>query len=284
MKCVIAVDLGGTNIRASLIDASLHSIRTVYQSTAIGDVEKLLHQVKHIILELHPVWEDIIAIAIGVPGRVSGTGKIDVLPNIKVFQVPLQPFLMETFHKPVYIENDAVMAAIAEGNLGIGKQADSSFFLTISTGIGGAFISRHQVKIASEEIGHMLVPFQQHYYELESLASGNGLVRLCALHGLPISSAIEFFDLVSQQHALANKVLASWIELLDILFKFIHNTFQPSMIILTGGVLKSKHLFLQQLQQRNPTLNIQFAQFGQDAGLMGAAEFAWMHHRELTIQ
>jgi glucokinase len=279
MKQLIAIDLGGTNIRTALFDASRKPIRTVYQPTKIGHLESLLHQVKETILQLEPIWDDVLAIAIGVPGRVSGTGKIDVLPNINVFNVPLQQYLFDAFKKPVYVENDAVMASIAEGNLGIGKHASSSFFLTISTGIGGAFISNHKVKIASEEIGHMLVSFNDQFYELESLASGNGIVRLASLHGLQINSAIEFFNAVSRQEPLALSTLASWLNLLETLFRFIQTTFEPEMIILTGGVLKSKHLFLDQLKERVPNLNLQFAQFGQDAGLIGAAEFGYMQHQ-----
>lgn len=284
MKQLIAIDLGGTNIRTALVDETRQPIRTIHQPTKIGHLETLLNQIKETIVQLKPVWDDVIAISIGVPGRVSGTGKIDVLPNIRVVNVPLQQFLFEAFKKPVYVENDAVMASIAEGNLGVGMNASSSFFLTLSTGIGGAFISNHKVKIASEEIGHMLVELNHQFYELESLASGKGIIQLAILHGLKIDSAIEFFTLVSKHDPLALSVLASWLKLLETLFRFIQTTFEPEMIILTGGVLKSKHLFLDQLKQRVPNLNLQFAQFGQDAGLIGAAEFGFMQYRELTIK
>jgi glucokinase len=283
MKMMVAVDLGGTNIRTALFDEKLTLIKSIVQPTQIGHLPSLLNQVKATIESLNPPWHDVLGISLGVPGRVSGTGKIDVLPNIKVFDVPLQSFLFDAFKKPIYVENDAVMAAIAEGNLGMGKQAQSSFFLTISTGIGGAFISNHQVKIASEEIGHTMVKFRNQFYELESIASGQGLIQLASLHGLKVSSPIVLFEQAQQKNSLALATLQSWLNILQGMFHYIQTTFQPEMVILTGGVLKSKHMFLDRLKQLTPSVNIQFSQFGQDAGLIGAAEFGLLHHRALTI-
>lgn len=275
MKHVIAIDLGGTNIRTGLINEKREVLKVVKTSTIIGDQAALLNQLKDQIIALGVPMKDVAAISVGVPGRVSGTGKIEVLPNIKVFDVPLKSYLEKAFSIPVFFENDAVMAAIAEGNLGAGAQEISTFFITISTGLGGAFVHQHKVKIASEEIGHTLVKIEGQFHELESVASGNGLIKLCSLYGLKVDSPVAFFALVAQKQPRALTILKAWLAILKQLFEFIQKTFQPSIIVLSGGVIKSEKLFLNDLKTMVPSSTLAVAHFEQDAGLIGAAEFGF---------
>ena len=64
-----------------------------------------------------------------------------------------------------------------------------------------------------------------------------------------------------------------WLALFNKFFGFIQNTFSPDVIVLTGGVMKSSDIFLDDLKQNNPKCNLVKAYHDQDAGLIGSACF-----------
>lgn len=271
MKHVLALDIGGTNVRVALFNEHYEKIKDIHEPTIIGNLDAFLNHICNLIDAFSSYLPLVSAIACGVPGRVDHQGHIENLPNIKINQVPLKETLEAKYRLPVFIKNDAMMAAMAEGNLGFGKDFTSSYFMTISTGIGGAFIHQHRVGFASDEIGHTLVPYQHKFYELESLASGTGIIRLASMHALVVQDAKHFFELVATQDTRASVVFEDWLTLIFHIFKHIDTYYQPQALILTGGVMKSSSLFLDRLKQAFPHIDIAFAQFGQDAGLIGSA-------------
>jgi len=275
MKHVIALDIGGTNLRAALVNETYQIVELVVEPTPLNDLQGFLNQVKKSIDSLIKKQANISAIACGVPGRVDVLGGIDILPNIGIRNVPLQTFLETTYRLPIVIKNDAVMAAVAEGNLGYGKNLDSSYFITISTGIGAAFIANHELRHSSEEAGHMLVPLGSGYEELEKVASGQGIVQLAAFHGVVVPDAKSFFERYGKGDPTIKPVFKSWLNYVTIFLKWIDRYYQPKAFILTGGVMKSKDHFWKELQSAVPHIPLALAQFGQDAGIIGAANLAF---------
>jgi glucokinase len=275
MNLVIALDIGGTNLRGAVVNDQYNFLNVKVIPTPLNDVTKFLNEVKTIIDQLLSSHPQVKAIACGVPGRVDTLGGIDILPNIGIRNVPLKSFLEQTYRLPVVIKNDAVMAAIAEGNLGFGKPLNSSYFITISTGIGAAFISNHQLKHSSEEAGHMLVPFADGFEELEKVASGQGIVHLAKHNGVDIPDAKTFFHKLSQHDPKIQVAFKQWLGYLTEFLKWVDRYYAPEAFILTGGVLKSKAFFWDALQSSVPHIPLALAKFGQDAGLMGAANLAF---------
>ncbi len=275
MKNVIALDIGGTNLRAALVNESYQILDLVVESTPLNDLNAFLMQVKKSIDTLLKKQPNIQAIACGVPGRVDVLGGIDILPNIGIRNVPLQSFLETTFQRPVVIKNDAVMAAVAEGNLGYGKALESSYFITISTGIGAAFIANHELRHSSEEAGHMLVQLGDHVEELEKVASGQGIVQLAAFHGVSILDAKTFFERYGNGDTSIKPIFNHWLGYVTDFLKWVDHYYQPKAFILTGGVMKSKAYFWKELQAAVPHIPLALAQFGQDAGIIGAANLAF---------
>ena len=275
MRRVLAFDIGGTNLRAAVINSTYQRLDVVVQPTPLNDLKKFLDLIQKTVADMIRLYPDIEAIACGVPGRVDALGGIDILPNIGIQHVPLQSVLSSTFHLPVVIKNDAVMAAVAEGNLGFGKTLDSSYFITISTGIGAALIRQHQLVHSSEEVGHMLVPFAGGYEELEKVASGLGIVHLADHYGVSVPDAKKFFIRLSQGDASLKPVFQQWLTYLTDFLRWIDRYYAPKAFIFTGGVLKSKAYFWDALQASVPHIPLAMAQFGQDAGLIGAANLAF---------
>lgn len=275
MNLVIALDIGGTNLRGAVVNQQYQLLEVKILPTPIHDLDAFLNEVKHIIDYLLHRYPNVQSIACGVPGRVDTLGGIDILPNIGIRNVPLKSFLEKTYRLPVVIKNDAVMAAIAEGNLGFGKPLNSSYFITISTGIGAAFVSNHQLKHSSEEAGHMLVPFAGGFEELEKVASGQGIVHLAKHHGVEIHDAKTFFHRLGQKDPTILPIFQDWLGYLTQFLKWVDRYYSPEAFILTGGVLKSKAFFWDALQASVPHIPLASATFGQDAGLMGAANLAF---------
>ena len=275
MNLVIALDIGGTNLRGAVVNDQYSFLDIKILPTPLHNVTAFLNEVKNIIDQLLRKHPQVKAIACGVPGRVDTLGGIDILPNIGIRNVPLKSFLETTYSLPVVIKNDAVMAAIAEGNLGFGKSLKSSFFITISTGIGSAFIANHQLKHSSEEVGHMLVPFAGGFEELEKVASGQGIVHLAKHHGVETPDAKTFFLRLGQHDSIIEPIFKQWLDYLTQFLKWVDRYYSPEAFILTGGVLKSKAYFWDNLQSSVPHIPLALATFGQDAGLMGAANLAF---------
>lgn len=271
MTYVIALDIGGTNCRVALIDESYQLIASHVEDTKVGQLDAFLVQVETIIRRFESYLPFVRAISLGVPGRVDALENIAILPNIKIHNVPLKTYLSERFSCPVFVRNDAVMAALAEGNLGHGKDYPSSYFMTISTGIGGAFIRDHQLAYSSEEIGHMLVPYHNHWIELEQRGSGTGIVALARDLGFEVESSRVFWQQFARQEAGTKKVYDAWLAIMKHTLLFIDQAFQPDIFIFSGGVMRNEAYFFHDFKALLPHRQLVIAELGQNAGLLGAA-------------
>lgn len=274
MRKALCLDIGGTNLRCALINENYEIEKVIIKNTLNSTVDVFLNQVSEIISEVG-VNDDVVAISMGVPGQVRWDGFVMELPNIGIKSIPLAEYINNKFHKTAYVKNDAVMAALAEGCLGDGKNYDSCFFMTISTGLGGALVRDGKIVVPSDEIGHTLIKYNDKYYEFEKLNSGRYLVDLCAMNDLYVLSAKEFFELKSKGDEKALKVYEIWINNLTNLIQFIRHYLDAKILVLTGGVLKSKEHFLDDLIARNPNIKISTAKFDQTAGLIGAAYYSF---------
>jgi glucokinase len=274
MRKAISLDIGGTNLRCALINENYEIEKVIINNTSNSTVEVFLGQVEEIINEVG-ITDDVVAISMGVPGRVRWDGFVFELPNVGIKSIPLAEFINDKFHKTAYVKNDAVMAALAEGCLGEGKDYDASYFITISTGIGGALVRDGKIVVPSDEIGHTLIKYNDQYYEFEKLNSGRYLVDLCAMNELYVLDAREFFQLKAQGNEKALEVYNIWLNNLTNLFQFVRKYFDAKIIILSGGVLKSKDYFLDDLIAKNPNIKIALAKFDQTAGLIGAAYYSF---------
>lgn len=271
MNKIIALDIGGTNFRVALIneDSTIEKINIT--NSKIGNVDDFLNQAKNAIMPL--INNDVIAISIGVPGRVKSDGYIYALPNMHIKDIDLANFLKECFNKQVFIKNDAEMAALGEKVLGVGKNHSSLYFITISTGLGGAMCQGNQNVLSSSEIGHTIIKYKNKLCEYEGLLSGSGIVKLAKMNHLKIKDSKELFDLKKQNNEKAINVYKEWLILMNDFLHYIDDMFSPEIIAITGGVMKSKDSFFAELQIKSK-LPIAECELGQNAGLYGAFCYA----------
>lgn len=271
MKKVIALDIGGTNTRVALINERYEIESILINPTVLGSVDLFLRSVKEAISAAVKDLSDVVAIATGVPGRVRYDGYIYALPNIHIENVPLASYLEKSFHKPTFVTNDAEVAALAEANLGKYKSCRSVYFVTISTGVGGALCIDGKLRGSSYEVGHTMTEYHGQVHEFEHLASGTGIVRLADQNGLSVSSAREFFALVKNGLPLALSVYRDWIKLMAGWLSMNQANFSPDVFTITGGVSKNSDIFLSDLRKSCPECRLELCSCGEEAGLLGAS-------------
>jgi glucokinase len=270
MKKIVALDIGGTNTRVALINEKYEIESVKISPTVVGNTDAFLANVKKTVEEAIPSFDGVLSLAMGVPGRVRYDGFISALPNIHIENVPLAAYLSAAFKKPAYVINDAEVAALAESNVGPFKSASSLYFVTISTGVGGALTRNGRLVNSSYEVGHTMTSYHGEVHEFEHLCSGNGLQKLAAMNGLTVGGSRDFFALLAKKDPVALRVYRDWIGLLGEWLEMVYSAFQPEVYTLTGGVMKSADVFFEDLKKAAPHCHLEKCGLGQEAGLIGA--------------
>lgn len=307
MNLIVAVDIGGTHIRAAVYEPNsiipLAHYRTGSNATEAGVYDRLVQAIE-------AVWpkEKVDAIGIASPGPLDPyTGTILATPNIPEWQnFPLATKLCEHFGVPVYLDNDANMAGLAEWQYGAGKGHQDLVYLTISTGIGGGVISSGHLlqgfRGMGAELGHMIIDadgplcgcgFHGH---VESFSSGPSIVRYVneqislgqksTLQADPDLTARQVAQAAFQGDSLAVSAFERAGHYLGIGVANYLAIFDPSILIFGGGVSQAGDLLFKPFEEslRRYTfhphylddLTITRAALGDDAGLLGALALARM--------
>jgi glucokinase len=311
-SCVVGVDLGGTKALAGAIDADLqvhHRARRemtgLDQASVVSAVIDAVTEVR----EAAPV--EVGAIGFGCPCLIdqrSGTAVMAV--NLPIVDFPLRDVMAERLGLPVFVDNDANVAALAEHRWGAARGTNYSLTLTIGTGIGGGMVLDGKLYRGSvgagAELGHMVIdlngpPCQgncPNHGCLETMASGTALGREAKafaeanpdsnlgralqagreVNGLYVTEmahdgdhdAIDLIELIGRRLGVG---LANYV-----------NIFNPEVIVIGGGVLAAGDLLLtparREMEERalpfpRDLVRIEAAHFGADAGLIGAAALAF---------
>lgn len=193
LPLVIGIDLGGTQIRTALLQGSRLlsrvSLLTGLNPAPDRIIPRMYETIAQVLSQAGISLEQIAGIGIGAPGPLNGrTGVVFAPPNLPGWKdVPLRDIFQKHFAKPVYLENDANAAALAEHMFGAGRNSQEMVYMTISTGIGGGVITNGQIVegIAGTagEVGHMTIDWQGERCNcgnigcLESISSGTAIAR-----------------------------------------------------------------------------------------------------------
>ncbi|HDN80867.1 MAG TPA: ROK family protein [Chloroflexi bacterium] len=162
-KPIAALDLGGTQIRTALYDREGNLLARYACPTSAYEGRDAV--IARIIKALEEVakGENLAAIGVGAPGPLDPwEGVIFSAPNLPGWEnVPLKRILSERFGVPVFVGNDANVAALAEHRLGAGAGFPNIIYITVSTGIGGGIIVDNRLLLGARglagEVGHIVV-------------------------------------------------------------------------------------------------------------------------------
>ncbi|MBT3313704.1 MAG: ROK family protein [Anaerolineae bacterium] len=303
MTIYIAVDLGGTHIRAASFRPTETEPLKHHKIKTRSKDESIFERILHLIEEVISSGESLGAIGIAAPGPLNPrTGVILNTPNIPAWDnFPIIEKLNAYFHVPVFLGNDANLAALGEWRYGAGQGHDHLLYLTISTGVGGGIISdRHLLEGKdglAAELGHVTILAEGpicgcgHRGHLEALSSGTAIARYVkeelknektesSLRSRANRSAKSIAKAAREGDPLALSAYERAGKYLGIgVASFLH-IFNPSIVILGGGVSQSEDLlckpFRKSLEKEIfapaylEELTITTAALGDDAGLLGA--------------
>lgn len=250
MNFYIGVDLGGTNVRTCKIDEDGNIIEQYDQESygLVGPKEKIRDAVFSCIDKIHDI-DKTKGIGIAVPGPVDVYKKqMTMSSNLVGFKdYNLVSLLEERYHLPVFIDNDANMAGLAEAVLGAGKDEDIVYYITHSTGIGGALIAGKKLisgqKGFAGEIGNIVVKDgckkevdTLNAGSVESEASGRALTRKAReLLGANATSK-DLFDEYKKGNIDAISIINEMAYEMGRLLATIGQVVDPHVFVLGGGV------------------------------------------------
>jgi len=256
------------------------------------------------------------SISIAAAGAIDfDSGLVTLSPNLPGWRdIPLRDMVREKYGVNTFLINDASAAALGEHRFGAGRGVKNLILLTLGTGIGGGIIIDGNlysgVSGSAGEIGHMTVDVNGPRCNcgnigcLEMLASGTAVAReairrvrqgerssLIEIVGGEIESiTAETVEVAARGgDTLALAVILQAAHYLGVGMVSLVNIFNPEMIIVGGGMAKMGDLLLDPARQvvterafqlPAQAVSIVTAQLGDDAGVLGAAAFAFQQVSE----
>ena len=283
---VIGVDVGGTQMRAGVVDGSGAVLRRVSMATAdaVGGAEGI-HELLN---RLDPPASA--PVVVGLPGRVDyAGGALETGFNLPSGWVAAfrSDDLAARLGRTVHLANDADMAAVGETWFGAGQQHDDVLYVTISTGVGaGLVLGRRLVagRRSAAEIGHTVIDADGTMGDgsmtVETLGSGTALGKAASDLGLPDGAA-----LVDRVRAGDPQAVDVWDGAMRAASVGIANMCwiaAPTAVVIGGGMGRNGDLVLGPVREAIASvgpadlaadIDVVEAALGDDAGLAGAA--AW---------
>jgi glucokinase len=314
MNCYIGVDLGGTNLRAAIVDTDTGGIchpRNGPTLAAEGPQAVIERIVQHIRELTQTEGSTIKGIGIGVAGTPDiETGIIQILPNLpgRWSNVPLQAIIEEQVRLPVALINDVRAMTLSEWTFGAGRGADTLVCLAIGTGIGGGVVVNGQFHLGiggtAGEFGHQVVEIDGLPCGcggkgcLEVYASGSAMAAMgvkevmhghttrigeLVNHDLNRINAEIIVQAAQEGDAVAQGILERVGMYLGIAVGNILGVISPQRVIFGGGVSRAGDLLLKPIVRTVnervhviPVGKVEFvlAELGIHSGVVGAALWA----------
>lgn len=267
MGYYMGIDLGGTNIKAGVVDDAFRIIGRAKAKTGIPRpaeevMDAMAECAKAAAADAGVPWEQIRQVGIGVPGTANEeTGVVEYANNLLFENVPMREYLQKRLHKEIDITNDANAAALGEVLAGAAKGASNAVAVTLGTGVGGGIIIDGRLftgfHYGGAELGHMGIVLGGRKCTcgrrgcLEAYASATGLIRSTkeAMEAFPDSLMWELarenggnvsgrtaFLAAGRGDAAAQAVVNDYIQHLGYGLASIINILAPEILVIGGGV------------------------------------------------
>jgi glucokinase len=311
---VIGVDIGGTKLVAGIIDARDGDVRVYGRVQRRAPSESQAAVLDALIDAVQEVRAgaagEIAAVGFGIPSLIDRARGVAVTAvNLPLVDVRFESVMAERLDIPVYVDNDANVAMLAEHRFGAAQGAEHAAMLTIGTGIGGGLLLNGEIYRGSigsaAELGHMVIdqdgPRCQgncpNHGCLEAMASGTALAR----EALALALAFPHSAL-GQAHAAGREISGPLVtelahdgdtaaidaltligERLGVGIANLVNIFNPEFVVIGGGVIAAGELLLEParrvvaeraLSPSKDVVQIVRARFGAESGMVGAAALA----------
>lgn len=296
-KFIIAIDLGGTNLKIAVLDLK-HKIkdRGVLNTQRFRSQQSLISaivsSINNIIKDNNLSKKDILGVGLGLPGPVDAKkGAVHFFPNIPGFrEVNLKKILEKEIRLPVFLDNDAKLMTLGEYKLGNASGFGNVLCLTLGTGVGGGIIISRSlyrgVSNASGEIGH--IPLNEKGPRcncggsacLEAYIGNNRIIKEARKLFKRNISLEELSLKARKQNRLALSIWNQVGSRLGIALAGVVNLLNLDAIVIGGGVANAGDILFDQVRKtlKERAMSVQAkhvkvfkAKLGNDAGLIGAA-------------
>ncbi len=311
-KYVIGIDVGGTKILYGIFDDRMNLLRVIQRSTdqeLLPDqlMDQMTGHVRELLRGANVKQEEIRGIGAAFPSHIDfNRGIVLETSNIQALNnVPVRDLLEARLEIPVWLDNDANVAALAEHRLGAGRGHRDMIYVTVSTGIGGGLILNGElyrgIHGAAGEIGHMFVSDSLGYPCgcgvtgcVQSISSGPHMAEYAMnriKEGeestiLKYAGTLSRIDMVAVGRAfhendpLAVEVVERGAEYLGRMFQSLYQIFDINVFVYGGGVMKLGPRFVDMIiaaYRRYSQMEIRYpahflaAELGDNTGMIGAA-------------
>ena len=298
-ECVVALDVGGTRIKAGIVDRDARVLADLVIDTGREDgpatvADRLIGVLDDLTSEAGRLGRTPVATGVAMPGIVDETaGRVVFSANVGWRDFELGEHLAKRSGLPAAVGHDVRAGGLAESVLGAGRGESDLLFLPIGTGIAGAMILDGRPYAGggyAGEIGHLRIDPDGEPCGcggrgcLETVSSASAIARRYAerrVHSGPISAA-DVARAAAAGEPLAGEI---WQRAVDGLATALHmyvSVCAPRLIVIGGGLSECGEVLLGPLRealisrltfQRRP--EIVRAGLGDRAGLLGAALLAW---------
>ncbi len=264
MNYYVGIDLGGTNVRIAKVDEQGEIVQDVIApSHGLEGPEKIEENILDLLKQFD--LSDVKSIGLAIPGPVDGERNVITqatnIPGCEGY--PFAANMEKATGVPVFLDNDANAAGLAEAVLGAGKGYPVVYYLTHSTGIGGALVINGKVlsghKGYAGEVANVIVdptakqyPVYAHLNRggVESVASGTAIGLLGRdLIGEEANSARKVFVLASEGNEVAKAIIDKMSKDFATCLAAISAICAPDCFVIGGGCSHSSALYFDKLRE-----------------------------------
>lgn len=294
MKYSVAIDIGGTNTRVALADEELNIIERKQFATDSENPDVTLGKIAEVIKSFDC---DIVGAGMSCPGPLDLiNGKILTPPNLKGqwHNLKVAEELSKLINKPVYLENDANLAGLAEAVVGEGKDYNYVQFFTVSTGLGAGFVINKEIYHGAHGFGNevancvMMKDGPSHGSiipgGIEAISSGTAITSRAVKAVLDVKHAGEVNDLAKAGNEVAKQIMDDAKEYLANFIGVVYGYADPEIVILGGSVALKIDGFVEEVEAlakervyeiMKPYVKVRKSTLNEDSGLIGAAYLAF---------
>ena len=285
---ILCFDIGGTFIKYGLCDENFNllekdKIPTLAENGGQSIIER--------VIEIIEQYDSIDRVAVSTAGQVDSENGIVVYStdNIPYYTgMRVKSLIENKTGIPTFVENDVNSAALGEAHFGAAKGVSDFICLTIGTGIGGAIFLNNKLYKGSAssagELGHMIIHSGGKQCTCggegcyECYASASALIKAVNKVSPVELNAFQIFEKENIEKPEIRSEIDKWIDEIIVGLVNIIYIFNPSMIVLGGGIMNEDYIIeiidrkiYTRLMDNFKNVKIVRPKLGNDAGMIGAA-------------
>ena len=307
------VDVGGMSIKCCLATSegemlAKGSFVTKEGITCAEMAEQTANCLKALADKAGVKQEEIVAVGMGTPGTVDGKkGMIVYSNNIKLDHAPIVKEMKKHFSCPVFVDNDANVAALGEAVFGAAKGLSDVVLVTLGTGVGTGIVVNGKMIVgkggAGAEGGHIVIKMGGEPCScgnrgcFEAYASASALLkqtdRAVARHPDSLLARLWAekgrvglvpFDAAKAGDPAGVSVIRNYVKYVAQGLAALVNIFRPDVVLIGGGISNQGDYFIKRVSRRlnrivfgagiNAKVKVKAAELKNDAGLLGAVALA----------